>query len=1182
MRKLTPRLILVALVMLIFGSAIYPPEKNLRLGKDLSGGVSLVYSVQLGPNERPAEVVPRIIEVLKSRVDPDGQSDITMVQQGRDRIEITMPLPTARVKALKAAYEAQLTTLNDIRIEPAQFERLMRMPASERDAEIARLTGGDQRRSDALSAAAQASDAAQAARNRLETARAALKEAQDAGAAAERIAELTSQVDTLVAETARAEIAYEEARTGALRAAPTADEVRRAMELPRKARSLFDDTLGQQVVMPSPREAAIDRLKERYPDAAGLIDQIASAHLTYLRERRALDDPADLKRLLSGAGVLEFRITIKPGEYQAEQDLRRQLRERGPRNARTDEARWFKINRIDGWYDSVQGLRSLLENPAGYFGQMGYAVEEYDGEYYILAWTSEGNRLTRAEGGWAVARAYEGRDEIGRPAINFEMDPPGALKLSALTGRHIGDQMAVLLDDQVYTAPTLRGKIGVSGQITGDFSGAERNYIIRTLAAGSLQAKLSPEPISESTLGPNLGLDNLRKGLRAGAIALAAISVFMIFYYFQFGMVAVMALTCNAVLLIGVMALSRAAFTLPGIAGVVLTFGMAVDANVLIFERMREEFERGADMKTAVRLGYSRALSSIVDGNVTNLIVCVVLYFVGSQEIRGFAITLGVGVVTTLFSALIISRLIFDFFVDQIRWRRASMLPMAVPAIGRVLTPNINWLRLRYFFWVVSAGTVGLGVGMVIFQGSEMLDTEFRGGTQVTLQLKEDPSKVNPDGTLQRLTRKRADIVERVNRLVADLPAESPLRDLRNALILPVDPQSDGVTSDRFMVKTIVTNQSAVTEALITTFSDLIDVRPPLEFQGADTVEVREAPVYPVLSGNLGDDTDRPRYRDDVRDYIGGVAIILEDIRPATTLEALRSRLDLIREQSEYADTLGRIRAVRVLEGTESAVTGAAILVRDPTLSRFDGEEQWQVDVAEREWNLTRDALSRTTTLASVQSYSPTIAATFKAQAVVAVVLSFLLIGIYIWVRFGSVRYSLAAIVPILHDFITAVGLVALAEIVYDWQGVQTLARSLGVLPFKIDLNMVAAFLTIIGYSLNDSIIIMDRIRENRGKLGYATEDAINSAVNQTISRTVITSGTTLMACLVLYSVGGEGVRGFAYALTIGILVGTYSSVGVTAPIVWVRNLARRTGGQEPPSNGALAERRTEPAPAAR
>jgi len=197
-----------------------------------------------------------------------------------------------------------------------------------------------------------------------------------------------------------------------------------------------------------------------------------------------------------------------------------------------------------------------------------------------------------------------------------------------------------------------------------------------------------------------------------------------------------------------------------------------------------------------------------------------------------------------------------------------------------------------------------------------------------------------------------------------------------------------------------------------------------------------------------------------------------------------------------------------------------------------------------------------------------------KGRAVAAVLLSFLFITIYIWVRFGTVRYSIAAIVCLMHDVLTCIGLIALAEIVYDMPSVQGVVRSMGIQPFKIDLTMVAAILTIIGYSLNDTIVIMDRIRENRGRLPYASTEVINDSVNQTISRTVITSGTTLIAVLILYIFGGDGVRAFSFALLVGIVVGTYSSVAVAAPLVW----SRKRSGEDPRAT-SLAQHSAESEP---
>jgi SecD/SecF fusion protein len=1153
MRPVIRNTILVVVLLLAAAWSIIPPERQLRLGKDLRGGVSLIYSVMLKPGD-PPDVIASVIDVLKSRVDPKGLSEITFRQLGQDRIEVSMPLPNERVKRLKRAFEDELKKLDQASFDPATFERVMRLSGLEREQEIARVSAGDPVRQAGLHEAAAASDAAQAARAELNAAQAALRQAQDQGATPEQLKTLEDAVSAAVERTADAELAYDAARKTAMAASLSSSEVRRALALSDVDQRILDERTRTTEVIPSPQAQSLERLRNQYPGQKAQLEAVLAAYDAYARQRTPLDDPEDLKRLLAASGVLDFRIAVQPGTYMREVEVRRELRERGPLNVSGSDARWYPIDNLASWYDSAQQLRALRSDPAGYFGSRYRLVaEEYDGNYYLLMWDVAGSRLTHAEGEWRVDAAYRAQDQLGRPAIGFTMDTRGASLLGNLTGAHVGKPMAILLDDRVYTAPNLESRISKSGIIQGNFGETELRYITRVLAAGSLQAKLSPQPIGESTVGPDLGLDNLRKGLRAGLIAVVVIGGFMIVYYFGFGLIAVTALLCNGLLLLGMMALNRAAFTMPGIAGVILTFGMAVDANVLIYERVREELKRGADLRNALRLGYSKAMSSIVDGNITNLIVCVVLYYVGTQEIKGFAITMSIGVLTTLFSALVISRLIFTYLVDLGPWRRASMLAIAIPAIDRFFHRDVNWLRLRWIFWCFSAFYVGMGLFFVAYEGRNMLDNEFRGGTQVTLKLTKDL--------------KRQDVLDRVQTAARQAP---PLRELETASVLPVDPQDDGVTSSTFSIKTLAQDKDAVMNRLVPAFQDVTEIEPAISFRGEHARNLREAPVHRVVEGVLGKDIDRPQYGDDVKGYIGGIAVVLEDLQPPPRLEQLRERLEQRRTEAAFSDTLSRVRAVRVLEGDESAVRSAVVLVRDPVRSFFENEARFDAEVSQREWNLVRQAITESSSPASIQSFSASIAASFRAQAVVAVLLSFLLIGIYVWVRFGAMNYALAAILPLLHDVLTAVGLVAVAEVLYDWGPAQPIVRSLGILPFKIDLPMIAAFLTIVGYSLNDGIIVMDRIRENRGKLPYADEKAINSAVNQTISRTVITSGTTLFATVILYLFGGEGVRGFAYALSIGIIVGTYSSIAITAPIVWVRQ-PKRGGGSRPAAQSAAS-----------
>ncbi len=1155
MNMIVRNLVLTLASLIIFGLAIIPPEQKLRLGKDLRGGVSLVYAVQINPNEDAKSTIAKTIEVIRERIDPDGLLEVSIIAQGRDRIEITMPLPGPEVKKLRADFEAELDKLAKSAIHEATLDAALRAPADQRAAQLAQIAGGDAGRLKLLEAAAQASDAAEAKRQ-------AYEEAVKANAPeADQLKFLTEATD--------ASNAFESARAAIFRTSIPPEDIRRALRLPAAKPRMFDAKTRKSIEFPSPREVAIERLRKDHPEAAGQLDQAIEKYQVYAANRKTLDDPQDLVRLLRGAGVLSFRITVDPNWNPAEEiRLREELRERGPQNVRASDMHWYKLNAIDKWHDNdLQRAEAMKNNPQGFFAQLGYVVDKYDGEFYMLCWDTRTTRLTQGEGAWGVERASEAPDQFGKPSIHFEMNPRGAVLLGELTKDHVQNKMAVLLDDQVYTAPTLQSAISKSGQITGNFSPEERSYIIRVLSAGSLQSKISPEPISTSILGPELGADNLRLGMRAGMFAFIVVTVFMAGYYFTCGGIAIFALFVNALLILGSMSLAKAAFTMPGIAGIILTFGQAIDSNVLIYERMREEFRRGNDMRTAVRLGFDKALSSIVDGNVTNLIICFVLGYVGTAEVRGFAITMGIGIVATLFCALVVSRLIFDIAVQYLGWRHTSMLPMVVPQLQRALTWSIDWIRLRWIFVTISTVLVAIGIAMFAIRGTKMLDTEFLGGTQVTLQFRTDPAT----GKAMTLDRQKAE--ELVHAIGDKAGGADVLRPLQGAEVSPVNPREDGITSDLFVVKTTVTDKDAVLNALTGAFSDYLESKPPLAFNLSDQTDWKRAPVYRILSGRLGDNIDMPTIADNVSTRIGGLAVVMSNIRNAQTgerptLESLRQRLEVMRAQPDFSDTLARFREVRVLEGTEQAVSAAVLIVQDPSVSFLTNEARFDAEVSQREWGLMTAALIRTQSPASVQSFSPVIADKFKAQAIVATALSFALISVYIWFRFKSGRYGLAAVIALVHDVLAVLGMLALCGWLYENPSTASFAASLGILPFKIDLNMVAALLTVAGYSLNDTIIIMDRIRENRGKLPYTSASMINNAINQTISRTMITSGTTLMSSITLYVAGGEGVRAFAFALTSGVIVGTYSSVAVAAPIIWSRHEEERLAAH---TEGGLA-----------
>jgi SecD/SecF fusion protein len=1158
---------LLAMAMLAFAIwGFMPPKEKLRLGKDLAGGVTLTYAVQIEPGQNAQEILNQLATVLGERIDPGNQMDISIVPVGRDRLEITMPLPTENVKELRRQFDAELERINQYTIDPVRFERLMGEAPQQRTESIAEIRQDSPELADRLQAAAEAYDRLIAA----EAAYRAMLEQESPDPQALEDAEV---------EAAAASLDYDYARGEALKLSITPAEVRRVLEFSREKTRKIDTQTKGVVELPSPFQRAWDALMERAGSGEGEsslqaeLKRVLASHETYTSQRKSLDDPQDLKRLLRGSGELDFRITVEANSRADETALREELQEVGPRNADPDGAVWLRLAKVESWFDTLAQSEALQADPVGFFALRGFVVEPYDGQYWMLVWDQPGNRLTSAEGEWQVSRAYQGRDELGRANIVFNMDTLGGQRLGELTREHVGDNMAVILDDRIITAPELQGRISTNGSISGDFSAEELRYIVQVLNAGALQARLSPEPISENTIGPSLGADNLESGLRAGIYALIAVSIFMVFYYFAYGAIAVIALGCNAALILGAMAHNQSAFTMPGIAGVILTFGMAVDANVLIFERIREELRSGLDLAQSAKLGYQRALSAIVDGNVTNLIVCVVLVGVGTQEVKGFAITLGVGVVCTMIAALLISRLLLSLLVDDLNIKalgkpRTSMLASALPIIDRVLEPRINWVGMRHIWYVVSTVAVVACIALVISQRDRMLDTEFVGGTQVVLRFGSD------EATGQPLMLTRQDVADRVMEVAETAPMGSQLALLEQATIVPLDPEDDGVTSDTFQIKTLATNSGEVQDALAQAFEDVLDVQAAVDFTQSDVTDARLGPVFPISSpAPLGSHIGQPQYRDEVDGYVGGAAIVLSDVTPGQTMAQLERRIDLLRGQADFSSTLGRPREMRVLERYEDgSVRSAVLLTIDPNTSYFGDRDRWWQEVADVEWRIVREALTVPASLASVSNFSPAIAQEFRGRAIFAVVISFVLISIYMWVRFGSIKWSIVALLALAHDIVIILGMIAISELAFDIPSLANIAKFLNVMPFRIDLNVVAALLTIIGYSLNDTIIIMDRIRENRGKLPYANKRVINLSINQTLSRTVITSGTTLFAVVVLYFMGGEGLRPFAYVLLVGVVVGTYSSVAVAAPLVWSKR-------DDPSGRGGRADEHDQPEP---
>ena len=1150
MQNLITKIILIALILIGCAFAVMPPEKKIRLGRDLSGGVSLVYSVRMDDDtlDRQA-VLSQTIEVLKERVNPDGVLDIQMTPLGTDRIEVVMPLPNAEVKELADTYRAKL----DVLLEKAQI-RPGELDQSLADGDAVIKFGGEAGRGQLV--------------QELQTSWTELKEALDLlkqdptdGLFEQRVADL--------------EIDVEDLREQLLAMSLDKNEVMRLIQLSRagepirdeKGHVIRDEGTGEILRGTAPRDTALTELAMAYPHLSSQLTKLVDSFDDYQNKRTGFDDPEDLIRMLRGAGVLEFRIAVSSGKAEGVDvdDLRSQLAKVGPDNTDSAVASWFTLNEVNAWADTPAARAALRDDVRTYFASTRtLEAAGYDSEYYLLLYDDEARALTHRGGKkWSVTAAYSSADQFGRPAVAFRLDAPGASAMGRLTGAHVNEPMAIVLDGQVYTVANISTQINGQGQITGSFSQSEIDYLLRVLAAGSLEARLSADPIAVNIIGPTIGQDNLSRGLSAFGYSVIAVMAFMLFYYLTAGLVANLALLANGLIIFGVMALIDGTFTLPGLAGVVLTMGMAVDANVLIYERIREELDAGArDLREAIREGYNKVFSTIIDANLTNLIVCFVLYKTATTEVKGFAVTLSIGIVATLFTSLFMTRVIFRIYTDVLGRRTLPMLPIVFPAIARMLHPNWNWVGLRKVFWAISLIGIVISIWAVMHRGVQILDTEFRGGVSITMR-----TRPIEGGRLMLTHTGDGSVEARVHAIgeaiTGDSMQDQILAELAGATVLTVGEaqvnDAGKVVSDGFQIKianpptikdeTLVT--ATVVEAITNAFGDDLDVPPALTFTGTGTTEFQKY-THQISrdAATVGDVLGRG-VRGNVSDFRGGVIVLVENMSPAVSLEEVENRIDRMRQQPEYARVAaGReVKVFGVRRGDGDGFTSIAVAVYDQDINYLKNDPELVDErVAATEWQLIETALSQPQSLDQVSSFSSQIARTMKANAIVAVVLSLLGILAYIWFRFGSLRYSLAAIAALMHDVIITLGTLALAGYVAN---IAFFSQTLKIEAFQIDLGVIAALLTVIGYSLNDTIVILDRIRENRGKRPLPTMEIVNNSINQTISRTVLTSVTTLIAVAIIYMAGGSGIRPFAFCLLVGIIVGTYSSVAVAAPLVF-------------------------------
>ncbi|MCC6423817.1 MAG: protein translocase subunit SecD [Phycisphaerales bacterium] len=1067
------RVFLILAILAIALWAIFPTgnftHPNLKPGIDMAGGTSLLYEIKAAPGTSDENLAIKVMESLKKRVDPQGVRNLIWRPQGNNRLEIQMPSSgnSEENRKLREAYLNAQRELEATNIRAAEV--------------IGAVEEGNQARLDELTEGS-------AVRKKLF---AELLESHKAIQAAQANKDFKAQAD--------AEMQYDQLKLRIDETNLSASDLEQILEL-----------------NPDRRDQRLKELKEKYadfPNRLKAIDQMTKQSEQFDKVRGNIDDAAELKRLLRGSGVLEFHILVTESSSEVQAMVQR-LKQKGPAPQAGDQMRWYQVDRPEE------------------FKQQHEMLQMYNDKYYVLAYDTAEKSMTHRPGGvtWGLQQAYSTRIEKGfaaQKAVGFQFDSTGAALFADLTRGNVGKPLAIVLDNKVISAPNINEAItGGSGTISGGgangFTDQELNYLINTLNAGSLPAQLAEEPIREQTIGPQLGADNLRRGLMSCVVGLIAVSLLMIVYYHMSGLVAVVALVLNIVLILGSMAALGATFTLPAIAGIVLTMGIAVDANVLIFERLREEQSRGLSLRMGLRNAYDRALSAIVDSNVTTLITCVVLYYFGSEEVKGFGLTLAIGLLSSLFTSLFVTKTIFGIWLDHFGLKKLGSLPVSIPAVARLLHPNVDWMGKIGWFITVSAVLLvsGMTALVVKYQQGKLLDIEFASGTSVQFELK------------QPLT--QPEVLKLLETKPSDIPSPSVV--------------TVGDTQREYEVVTANADSSQVRNAILEVMGDRLKLELPSQFDGADRPinEVVDTEVLPIQNTSFSVNNFKPR---SVADYQGGVAIVLRNLTPALSLKEIRSRVERQQLQPRPDGSQPPFHDFKVesdVVDQEQPVSWAVILTSDTALPYSADPAKWRDDLAGPFWQIVNEAISKPAQLNKVSNFDAQVAGETSRDALLAVVFSALAIMVYIWLRFGDLRYGTATIVATVHDTFMVVGFIGLSH----YLGQTAVGHALLIEPFRVNLTVVAAVLTVLGYSMVDTIVVFDRIRENRGRFGHLSRQVINDSINQTLSRTLLTSGTTLTTVAVMYLLGGPAIHGFTFVMLVGIFVGTYSSIAIASPIL--------------------------------
>jgi SecD/SecF fusion protein len=748
--------------------------------------------------------------------------------------------------------------------------------------------------------------------------------------------------------------------------------------------------------------------------------------------------------------------------------------------------------------------------------------------------------------------ASAGMDPL-KPEVHFRFNSHGADWFQELTSENkpkdgVRRYLAIILDGQVNSAPYIKETIRDQGVIT--TSGPkETNRLVRILKAGALPATLKPLPVSEQTMGATLGADTIYWGSVSVGVAFAAILLFMLVYYRFAGLVACVALLANLLITVAFMVMFGAAFTLPGLAGLVLMLGMAVDANVLIYERLREERDRGASLALAIRNGYERALPTIIDTHLTGIFTAIVLFIVGNDQLKGFGVSLTAGLIISLFTSLFMTHTMFEIWQDRGWLKKLSMM--------RLLSkPNIDFMAIRYYWFAATIILTIFGVTVFLVRGRGGLNIDFIGGTAYSGQLAK--------GQAQDISGLRKLLDESRQRELLAVP-EGGVRQIG----------SDGRTFEITYAKEVAGSKTE--EVTLPNSATPEEVRR----RGQELPDLAVKQIF--LSQFREPDSSKSRFFT-IETSEKAPELVQASVNRLLTDDQSNALLDQRVLKDWSVDTEARIATLHFTnkDETEDAFVSPAqvtmLLQRklraqdvgyladhvrmDPVtghLEEKDGRRSWMqfsfkedvnIDKLKTALSNLQKEFSKRPVPERLENFDSVLAAETQGRAAAAIVASWAAILLYLWFRFGSWTFGAAAVICLIHDLCFTLGIIAFSHYVHNWM--PGLATSLMLHDFKIDLTAVAALLTLVGYSVSDTIVVFDRIREVRGKDPRLTPQMINDSVNQTLSRTLLTAFSVWLVVFVLYVLGGEGIHLFAFVMVIGVIVGTYSSIYIASPLLLI------------------------------